>query len=366
MRLYRLILCLCLILGVSTHAQANVVTDASGIQHTIPEKVDKVICSGPGCLRLLTYLQAEDLIVGVDSIETRHNNFDARPYALANPQFKKYQVFGEFRGHDSPEKILSLNPSPQVIFKTYSEMGYDPVELQKKTGIEVITLQYGNLSTLREDTYNSLRIMGKVVHKEKRAEEIITFFEEQIKELSERCATVPTDQVPLVFLGGVAHKGPHGFQSTEPAYPPFQYIKVNNPSAVNAVTKKALSHSVVSKESILDWDPDVLFLDLSTLLLGENGSGLYELKTDPAYAQLQAVKHNRVYGVLPYNLYTSNHGSTIANSYFIGKVLYPEQFSDIDPVAKADEIYTFLVGQPLFATMDSLFSNMVFKQVEVR
>lgn len=357
---------LCLCLGLSVQVHANTVTDASGIEHTVVDKVEHVICSGPGCLRLLTYLQAEDLIVGVDSIETRHREFDARPYALANPQFKKYQVFGEFRGHDSPEKILSLNPYPQVIFKTYPEMGYDPVELQKKTGVQVIALQYGNLSTMKQDTYNALRIMGKTLQKEQRAEEVIAFFENHIKELGKRTESIPDDQMPTVFLGGVAHKGPHGFQSTEPAYPPFQYLKVKNPSAVNVLTKKALSHSVVSKESILDWDPDVIFIDLSTLLLGENGGGLHELMTDPAYGQLQAVAKEKVYGVLPYNLYSSNHGSTIANSYFIGKALYPEQFSDIDPVAMADEIYTFLVGAPLFTTMDKLFSNMTFKQLEVR
>lgn len=155
---------------------AKTITDSTGKMVQLPDSVAHVICSGSGCLRLLTYLEAQNRIVGVDSIETRRRTFDARPYALANPQFKQMPVFGEFRGHDNPERILTLTPQPQVIFKTYSsQMGYDPVELQQKTGIPVIVLNYGNLTNLRPELYKSLRIMGMVLGKEDRAEQVISF-----------------------------------------------------------------------------------------------------------------------------------------------------------------------------------------------
>jgi iron complex transport system substrate-binding protein len=37
----------------------------------------------------------------------------------------------------------------------------------------------------------------------------------------------------------------------------------------------------------------------------------------------------------------------------------------VDPEAKADEIYTFLVGKPVFKDMDALFQGMAFKPVPV-
>ncbi len=73
-----------------------------------------------------------------------------------------------------------------------------------------------------------------------------------------------------------------------------------------------------------------------------------------------------VYGVLPYNWYTKNYGSILANAYFIGKLIYPERFTDIDPKAKADEIYTFLVGKPVFATMHKMFGEMAYEKVMVK
>lgn len=361
--LSRLFFVILIIFSLCSGISAKTVTDVTGKTIQLPDSIAHVICSGAGSLRLLTYLQAQDRIVGVDSIESRQRQFDARPYALANPQFKKMPIFGEFRGHDNPEQILTLTPQPQVIFKTYSQMGYNPSELQQKTGIPVVVLNYGNLSYLRPELYKSLRLLGNVLGKEERAEHVISFFEQTISDLEQRTRDIPAEKRPRVYLGGVAFKGPHGFQSTEPTYPPFKFIQAHNLAYDPTMTKKELSNSNISKEKIVAWNPDYLFLDLSTLQLGDQVGGLHELKTDPAYKSLSSVKNNRVYGLLPYNSYTENYGSVLANAYYIGKLLNPERFTDIEPDEKADEIYCFLVGKPIFATMNGLFKNLVFKNV---
>lgn len=339
-----------------------VVKDALGQELTL-SNAERVICSGPGCLRLLVYLQAQDRVVGVDDIESRRRKFDARPYALANPQFKKLPTFGEFRGHDNPELILTLDPQPQVIFKTYATMGHDPAELQQKTGIPVVPLQYGDLVGMRDKLYTSLRTMAAVLGKEQRAEEVVTFFDTQIKDIKQRSANIPDSERPSVFLGGVAFKGPHGFQSTEPAYPPFQFVKTHNLAYDTTLTGKELRHSDIAKEQIVAWNPDVLFLDLSTLQLGGDASGLNELRTDPAYQSLTAVQKGQVYGLLPYNWYTQNFGSILANAWYVGALLYPDHYAGVDPAQKANEIYTFLVGKPMFAEMNGLFHNLAFQPV---
>ncbi len=362
----RLVLVIFISIIFSSGISARNVTDVTGKTVELPDSIDHVICSGSGCLRLLTYLQGQDMIVGVDSIENRRSTFDARPYALANPQFKKMPIFGEFRGRDNPEQILILTPQPQVIFKTYSQMGYDPSELQQKTGIPVVVLNYGNLTHFRPELYTSLRLMGTVLGKEERAEQLISFFEETISDLEQRTKNISTKKHPEVYLGGVAFKGPHGFQSTEPTYPPFKFVHASNLAYDIAMTKKELSNSSIAKEKIVAWDPDFIFLDLATLQLGDEAGGLHELKTDPAYQSLSSVKNNRVYGLLPYNSYTQNYGSILANAYYIGKLLYPDRFNDINPGEKADEIYSFLVDKPLFTTMNGLFSNLVFKKVPVQ
>ncbi|AKB36587.1 Iron(III) dicitrate-binding protein [Methanosarcina siciliae C2J] len=53
----------------------------------------------------------------------------------------------------------------------------------------------------------------------------------------------------------------------------------------------------------------------------------------------------------------------LANAYFVGKVLYPALFEDINPEAKANEIYTFFVGKPVFSELNGQYGNLVFKQI---
>jgi iron complex transport system substrate-binding protein len=56
----------------------------------------------------------------------------------------------------------------------------------------------------------------------------------------------------------------------------------------------------------------------------------------------------------------------MADAYYVGKVLYPDKFSDIEPDAKADEIYTFLIGEPVFDKMNGAFNNEGFKKLEIQ
>ena len=346
--------------------EKKVVKDAAGREVLVSTVVERVICSGAGALRLLTYLQGQHMIVAVDGMEKRRPRLDARPYAFANPQFRKYPLFGEFRGYDNPEMILVLSPQPQVIFKTYGSMGYNPEELQDKTGIPVVILEYGDLGKGKRFFYQALRIMGTVVGKEERSEQVIAFFESCIRDLQKRAEGIPENRRKPCYVGGIAFKGPHGFQSTEPGYPPFFFVKAKNLAYKEVMKGKVLRQSNVSKEKIIEWNPEVLFLDLSTLQMGESAGALYELKTDPAYQSLSAVQKGDVYGLLPYNWYTQNLGSILANAYFIGKLLYPDRFQDIDPTAKADEIYTFLVGKAVFGEMRRSFQGLPFERIPLR
>ncbi|ACN17781.1 iron transport periplasmic binding protein [Desulforapulum autotrophicum HRM2] len=359
---------LCVLVFIFTvAAQAGAtqkITDAAGKIVVLPDKVDHIICSGSGCLRLVTYLGAQNLVVGVDDIERRNNRFDARPYALANPQFKTLPVFGGFRGRDIPEKILGLPVLPQVIFKIHGVAGDDPGKLSRKTGIPVVTLKYGDLVHSRQDFYNALTILGQALDRQARAQEVIHFFDAEIQALEDRTRNVPGAEKKTCFVGGIAFKGPHGFQSTEPRYPPFEFVNARN-IARPADHGTAPGQSNFSREKILTLDPRVLFLDLSTLQMGSDQGGLYELQKDPVYQGLSAVKAGAVFGVLPYNWYAQNFGSILADSWFIGKILYPEQFTDIEPEQKADEIYTFLLSKPVFQRMNQSFDQKVFKRINL-
>jgi iron complex transport system substrate-binding protein len=338
-------------------------TDGFGREVSIPENVERVVCSGAGCLRYLVYLQAQDDVVGVDSIEKEKSEFEGRTYALANPQLKDYPLIGEFRGKDDPEKIIAI--SPQVILKTGASgqsaatNGADADVLQNKTGIPVVMFPYGSLKNEEQkaEMYNSLRIMGKVVGKQERAEEVINYINATMQDLENRTADIPESERKTVYVGGVSSAGAHGIIATEPAYAPFLWV-----NAKNVAAGMGTEHADIAKEALVDWDPEYLFIDIGTLQVGNEGA-IGELKNDTSLAGLSAVKNKKVYGVIPYNYYSTNYESVLANAYFVGKVLYPDRFKDIDPEAKANEIYTFFLGKPVFSDLNGQYSNLGFKQI---
>jgi ABC-type Fe3+-hydroxamate transport system, periplasmic component len=340
-------------------------TDGLGRNVTIPENVTRVVCSGAGCLRYLVYLQSQDYVVGVDSLEKTKNEIEGRPYVLANPQLKDYPLIGEARGKDDPEKIIEINP--QVVLKT-SMIGQSSAPtateadtLQSKTGIPVVSLPYGSLSNekSRAEMYSSLRIMSKVVGKQQRAEEIINYINATMQDLENRTADIPGSERKPAYVGGVSMAGAHGIISTEPAYPPFLWV-----NAKNVAAGMGTDHTDIAKEALVDWDPEYIFIDIGTLQLGNEGA-IGELKNDTALKGLSAVKNGKVYGVIPYNYYSTNYESVLANAYYVGKVLYPDRFKDIDPEAKANEIYTFFLGKPVFSDLNKQYNNLGFKQISL-
>ena len=67
-----------------------------------------------------------------------------------------------------------------------------------------------------------------------------------------------------------------------------------------------VSYLNIAKEQLVVWDPDVIFIDISTLRLGADINALAQLRNDPAFKHLKAVKNNRVYGLFPNNSYNQN------------------------------------------------------------
>jgi len=340
------------------------ITDGFGRNVDVPKDVKSVVCSGAGSLRYLVYLQAQDLVVGVDGLEKNKSQIEGRPYVLANPQLRDYPLIGEARGKDDPEKLIEV--SPQVILKAGSLAGQsvsmdtvDADNLQEKTGIPVVSFPYGSLTTetQKAQMYSSLRLMGDVVDKRERAEEVIAYIDSTMNDLQTRTANLSESEKKSVYVGGVSFAGAHGIVSTEPAYPPFIWV-----NAKNVASGIGGGHADIAKEALVEWDPEYIFVDVGTLQLGNDGA-LAELKNDPALKELSAVKNGKVYGTIPYNFYTTNYESVLVNAYFAGKVLYPDRFEDVDPEAKADEIYTFFVGKPVFSDLNGQYRNLGFQQI---
>ena len=338
------------------------VTDAFGREVSIPESPEKIAVVGSGSMRYFVYLGIDlDDVCAVDYQDSKLNKqtFNLRPYSLANPEILEIPEVGAAKGVVDNEKLLMSGAEILFMGGASSSNAEVANEIQEKTGIPVVMFYTGNYVTDAEKIQDTLLMLGDILGKEQRAKDLIAYFDAVEADLKKRVAGLSAEET--VYVGGVSYNGVHGLDGTDPTYYPFAVLNIKN-AAAEVTSVSQTGYAQISKEKLLAWDPDFILVDLSTLTAAEGGA-LVELKNDPSYRELTAVKNSMVYTVNPHTSMNVNHETTLANAYFIGKLLYPEQFEDIDPVKKADEIYTFVVGEPVFDLLSANVDNLSYQRV---
>ena len=338
------------------------ITDAFGREVSIPENPEKIAVVGSGSMRYFVYLGIDlDDVCAVDYQDSKLNKqtFNLRPYSLANPEILEIPEVGAAKGVVDNEKLLMSGAEILFMGGASSSNAEVANEIQEKTGIPVVMFYTGNYVTDAEKIQDTLLMLGEILGKEQRAKDLIAYFDAVEADLKKRVAGLSAGE--SVYIGGVAYNGYHGLDGTDPTYYPFAVLNIKNAAGeVSSVSQTG--YAQISKEKLLEWDPDFIIVDLSTIQAAEGGA-LVELKNDPSYRELTAVKNSMVYTVNPHTSMNVNHETTLANAYFIGKLLYPEQFEDIDPVKKADEIYTFVVGEPVFDLLSANVDGLSYQRV---
>lgn len=335
------VICLSLFAGCKAPENKQIptysITDGAGRQVEVPEKVESIVCVGVGALRYTCYMGAADLVIGVEDYETKAGI--SRLYNYVNfDKFKDLPVIGT-NGEPYTEEIVKLAPDVIVMSKSASVEADD---LQAKTGTPVVVVP-GSDSTLDDDAYETISVLGVLYGMEERAIQLTAYLKGLHQDLENRTKDIPDSEKPSVYVGGVSFKGHHGFEGTEAGYGPFELIHAKN--LADATGRKGAFN--IDLEQVLSWDPDIIFLDF-------NGMGFIQedyAKNPDYYNSLTAVQEGRVYSQISFRAFASNLETALADAYYAACVIYPEQFKDVDPVAKAGEIFETLLGVNPYADL---------------
>ena len=318
-----------------TPTQAREIVDLAGRTINVPDKVERIVAMGPGALRLVVYLQASNRVVGIETIETKPLPPFFRPYSSACAgHITHLPEIGSGGPGKLPDLEALLACRAQVIFSIGLDQG-QVENLQAKTRIPTIILSYGKLGVWREEALQSLNIMGKVLEKQTRAHEIANFMEKTQAELRNKTATGKQEPSPTAYFGGLAYKGIRGLESTEEGYFPGTLVNANNVAGNN----QSKGHLFIDKERLLQWNPEMIFIDYSSSHLISRAY----LENQNFYHLLKAVKQEQIYSLLPYNQYNTNLESALANAYYIASRLYPESFTAPAVETKIAEIFDFFL-----------------------
>lgn len=335
------VICLGLLAGCGTGKDKNkngrTITDGAGRQVEVPEKVESIVCVGVGALRYTCYVGAADLVIGVEDYEVKPGM--SRLYNYVNfDKFKDLPVIGT-NGQPYTEEIINLAPDVIVMSKFASVEADD---LQAKTGTPVVVVP-GSDTTLDDNAYETIRILGELYSLKTRATELANYLKSVQRDLDDRTKNIPESSKPSVYVGGVSFKGHHGFEGTEAFYGPFALIHAKNLADTTGQT----GAFNIDLEQVLSWDPDIIFIDFNGMALINE-----DYARNPGYYNtLTAVQEGKVYSQISFRSSASNLETALADAYYAACVMYPEQFKDVDPVAKAGEIFEKLLGVNPYADL---------------
>lgn len=222
------------------------------------------------------------------------------------------QVIGTFNNPDF-EKITSLKPDVIIAPGSTSDVAKTKF---KKGNLKVAYFDCYYLTTI----IPSVREMGKMTGKTENAERYLNFFNEYDELIVKKLQNVSIDRRPTVYY---AVQG--------------DYTTVGNGSGGNMYLEKLKVKNIardfnvhmpkVSPEWIITENPDIIIRVVSDS--NEKLSDRYHaMKLQPGFSDLNAIKNNRFYAVNTKILYGPRE---IIGLLYLGKIFYPEHFSDINP-----------------------------------
>lgn len=327
-----------------------VVTDMIGREVTVnPGSYQRVVCIGAGALRMYSYIGDVSLLCGVEDIDNttlaeRPKMFDsvARPYVLAYGDvfetLPSCGVGGPMAQAAEAEKILACNPD--IVISEFEDVDKENA-LQEQLGVPVITLSSGPKGVFDDKFFGSLQLLGEIFGKEKRATQLIQYIQDEMADISAAAYGIPEEEKPSVYICGLGNWGTTDHLTTAENYVSFEVAGVKN--VLSGTGLQGVGPIEEEKFVELGKDMDIMIVDTAAI---KNIRPLYA-EDSTMFDTCKAWQEGNVYLEMAYNAYYTNFEIALANTWFIAKTVYPEQFEDIDMTAKLDEITNQFLRQEL-------------------
>lgn len=327
-------------------ADARTVTDVLDRKVDVPDRVDRVLLgfyfedfyaiAGP---------KAYDRVVAI-SKGAWHGwrNLQWQAYEKTTPRINELTDVGEvYAGTFSIEKAIAARPDVAIIAEwQYSTMG-DAVDKLQAAGIPVVVADY-NAQTVEKHVKSTLMI-GDVMGTQDRAKMLADEYAAAVADVMARVNASKTAPKRVYVELGNKSAETYGNSYTNHMWGAAIGIAGGQNIALGQIAKWA----PLNPEYVLATDPEVVFIagsgwvgrDKAVLM----GPGVDPAKTHdrlrpyvsrPGWANMTAVKNGQVHAIY--------HGGArtlydFAYLQYMGKILHPEAFRDVDPAANLQAFF---------------------------
>ncbi|MBC7114946.1 MAG: iron complex transport system substrate-binding protein [Archaeoglobi archaeon] len=300
------------------------IKDAVGREVEIPSKVERIVSLSPDATRILVALGEEEKIVGVESYAKRCPVLNK-----VYPEIKNVSDVGNpWQGTLSLEKIAELQPDVVFVYGTLTEVAD---KIQNDLGIPTVCT-YRTVRDL-DDFLETVRLVGKVVKKEEKAEDIVNYISMWFEELENKTSSAQEKPKVLVVAPPFS-KDPLRVMFGEH---PFTLRYAGGINVASSIESSGYGPwATVSFEQVALWNPDVIFIHGMSLLTPE------DLKNSAEWREIEAVKEGKVYKVfIGYVGY--DPALLVVQTMHMAKALHPELFN-WDFEEKANEVFEVIYG----------------------
>lgn len=300
------------------------VIDESGKTVTIKEPLNRIVVCHAMFAEVMKSLGADDKIVGIPTYMENYTTF--------YPDLSTLATVGGASTPDA-EAIVSLKPDLVIVYGNWAKN----LETDLKSVAPVLRLTYRPFSTMDQD----IMMLGYIVGKNKEAKELIDFYQKPLTQIKERVSSLAENKKPRVYLEYSDYRTQSEGSGTHE-----MLLMAGGRNIASGLNTDPNGAPLVDPEWVIKENPEIIMrralkADASCGYDEDNTTQIKALRekilSRPELANITAVKDGKVY------CFSSDISTGL--SYWLGivymaKVLHPDKFPELDPVAIHQEYLT--------------------------
>jgi iron complex transport system substrate-binding protein len=332
------------------------ITDVTGRHVTLPRPAQRILLAEGRQIIALALIHPDPVSVLAGWLGDFRKN-DSETYALYRQKFPvidQLPVLGiGSDGTFSVEQAIALHPDVAVLGVSFAPggRGSDVARQLEAAGIPVVFTDFF-IDPFR-NTLPSMRVLGRVVGRDRQAEDFVAFYESHMKRIADRLAQAPFRR-PSILVE--SHAGVTDCCYASGAGNVGRFIAFAGGDSISAlVSAGPTAH--LGLEYVISKDPEIYVGTGGAHLKASGGlvigpgfdaetirARLEAVVARPGFSELRAVRDGRVHGLA--------HGimSTPLNllaTEALARWINPKLMTDIDPDATAAEINARFAAVPL-------------------
>ena len=333
-----LILALLIVLGIATHlfltpstvenSGSKNITDMIGRTVEIPASLNKVVATSPPMTTVI-YMIAPEKLTALNFEWTD----DEKVYVPS--QYQGLPNIGGWYGTQDGSYEEFIASEPDIVIESIDEGGDGDLSTvkERQTKFGKIPVVAVNDTTNVKKVDSSILFIGEIIGATDTAQKLVDFNDKYLNEIQDKSSKLSDGDKKTVYYA-VGNDGLKTYPSNSTHGQLIDLVGGKN--VANSISHgNTTSGFQVSIEQVISWNPDVI--------ITTDPEFYAKVYNDSNWANINAVKNHEVYlsPQSPFKWFDRPVGANmIIGVPWTAKVIYPDQYSDIDMISVTKEFYS--------------------------